>query len=171
MWIRAKESGWWDSPLALWDLPIKHAQFPCLQPSSFSVYSPQGFLIFCYTLKFLNLQINDFKFPCILACGYEFHAITVRPHSPYLKHHLPHTPWFFTTSSRVEENLPTPWIRQRNLDLTSHSYSLTTPLINIRNRKIKYWSQPTTSFLWVKPWTKWCDSSRPWGNNILFSDK
>ena len=76
-------------------------------------------LIASSTLKFLILQINDFKYPWILACGYEFYTTTVLQHFPCLKHHPPPTPWFFTIRSRVKESLSTPRFRQRNLSLTA----------------------------------------------------
>ena len=37
----------------------------------------------------LDFEINNSKFPCILASGYEFHAIKVLPHPSYLKHYPP----------------------------------------------------------------------------------
>ena len=49
-------------------------------------------LITSSTPKFLILQINDFKYPWILACGYEFYTTTVLQHFPCLKHHPPPTP-------------------------------------------------------------------------------
>ena len=52
-------------------------------------------LIASSTLKFLILQINDFKYPWILACGYEFYTSTVLQHFPCLKHHPPPHPLIF----------------------------------------------------------------------------
>ena len=87
------------------------------------------FLTPCSNLKFLILQINCFKFPCILACNYEFRAIKIVPNKPYLNIDI------------VEENLSNPGFIQRNINLTTLPHSSNLPLINIRNRNIKYWSQ------------------------------
>ena len=87
------------------------------------------FLTPCSNLKFLILQINCFKFPCILACNYEFRAIKIVPNKPHLNIDI------------VEENLSSTGFIQRNINLTILPHSPNLPLINIRNRNIKYWSQ------------------------------
>ena len=87
-----------------------------------------------------------------LASRYEFHLITVLPHNSHLKLDL------------VMEKLFTPRFRQRNLNLTILLHFPTPPLINIRNRNIRHWSQPASS------WIKWWDSINPWSNNITFSE-
>ena len=87
------------------------------------------FLTPCSNLKFLVLQINCFKFPCILACNYEFRAIKIVPNKPHLNIDI------------VEENHSNPGFIQRNINLTTLPHSPNLPLINIRNRNIKYWSQ------------------------------
>ena len=68
------------------------------------------------SLPALNPSINYFKFPCILACSYEFRAIKVLPHNPHLNLDI------------VEENLSKPGFRQRNFNLTTLPHSPTPPI-------------------------------------------
>ena len=64
------------------------------------------------------LQINYFKFPCTLACSYEFCAIKVLPHNPYLNFDI------------VEKNLSKPGFRQRNCNLNTLPHSTLHPPID-----------------------------------------
>ena len=128
MWIRVKQFGWWDAPLPLWDLALticKIYMTPTIIIPSLVTTRISHFLLHS---EVLNFEINNSKFPCILASGYEFHAIKVLPHPSYLKHYPPPTPWFFTTRSRVEENPSTLWFRKRNFNLTPLPDSPTCPI-------------------------------------------
>ena len=82
---------------------------------SLPLYSPQVFLTPCCTIKFLILQTNYFKFPCILPCIYEFRAIKVLPHYPHLNLDI------------VEENLSCLALHKEILALP-HSHTNLLPL-------------------------------------------
>ena len=107
---------------------FNHSYYQSSHYKDFSLPAPLSSLI---------LQINYFKFPCILACSYEFRAIEVLPHNQHLNLDI------------NEENLSKPGFKQRNFNLTTLPHFPTPPLVNIRNRHIKYWSQPASSFLWL----------------------
>ena len=101
----------------------------------------------------LTLQMTS-KF----SCKYEFHALSFAM-PPHLAHptfktpvSLPSSPthWLSTTRSGVE-NLPTPGIRQGDLELTAFPHSLD----NIRNTKMLNCPHPTSTFPGAKqPRTK-----------------
>ena len=93
------KSEWQDVPLALRDLAVTTC--------TISIASTT------VTLMFLILQINYFKFPCILACSYEFHAIKVLQNKPHLDLDI------------AEENLSKPGFKQKNFSLTTFSNSPT----------------------------------------------
>ena len=101
----------------------------------------------------LTLQMTS-KF----LCSYKFHAIslTMPPHLTHPSFKIPLslpsslTHWLSTTRGRVE-NLPTPGIRQGNLELTAFPHSFD----NTRNTKILYCPHPTSTLLGTKqPRTK-----------------
>ena len=101
----------------------------------------------------LSLQVTS-KF----SCSYEFHALSLTM-APYLAHPTFKTPlslpsfpthWLSTTRGGVK-NLPTPGIRQENLELTAFLHSLD----NTRNTKMLYCPHPPSTLLGVKqPRTK-----------------
>ena len=109
------------------------------QHSDFSLpASPSSFLFFKWLQIFLHISLQ-------LALPHPHIYSTPCP--------SPANHCFFTTCTGVEENLSTPGVRQRNLKLIALPH-----LINTRNKK-KSWSHSASWFLWVKPRTKWCDSS------------
>ena len=95
---------------------------------SLPVYSPQVFLTPCSTINFLSLQINYFKFPCILACSYQFCAIKVLSHYPHLNLDI------------VEENLSMPGFGQRNCDITTLTHSPTPTPIHWLTSETETWN-------------------------------
>ena len=115
--------------------------------------------------KFLILLMT-LKFPCsykshalpVLPCRHiqhppnEIHAFTVLLGPSHVKHSLhplPHTLWLSTTHCGVED-LPTPGVRQRHLELTKLPHSLD----KTRNRKMLSCPDSRSTLLWVKPRTK-----------------
>ena len=95
----------------------------------------------------LNFEKSDFKFPCILVWGYEFHAIKVLPHPPYLKHYPPPPLDLLPLAVDLRKIFPPLGLEKGILTLSCSLIPPLTPLIKIRNRNMKYCSQPTSSFL------------------------
>ena len=115
------KAGWQDAPLAFRDLAVT----TCTISMVSTTVTPSLVTTRISHSLLLILQINYFKFPCILACSYEFRAIKVLPHNPHLNLDI------------VEENLSKPGFRQRNCNLTTHPpIPPLLPLIDIRNRKM-----------------------------------
>ena len=143
MWLIVKQflikAGWQDAPLALWDLSITNCTiFMASTTVTRSLVTTR--IYHCLLHSQIPYPANELlKFSCVLACSYE-------PRKAHLKLDI------------VEKNLP-PGFRQRILNLITLPHFPNPTSINIRTRNIEYLTQPTASFLWVKPWTKWCDSS------------
>lgn len=98
---------------------------------------------------------NDSKF----LCNYEFHSLSLTM-LPHLKHpSISSFPIYCLSTTRGGvENLPTPGIRQVNLELTAFPHSFD----NTRNTRMLYCPHPTSILLGAKqPRTKWCHSSQP----------
>ena len=110
-------------------------------------------------------SLNDFKIRLQLriSCTQSYHAPTFNTSFPLLSHP------FTLSACDGRENLPTPEMRQGNLEPATFSLSLD----STRNTKMLYCANPTSTLLGAKQArTKWCHISQPWSNNnILFSDE
>ena len=142
MWLIVKQllikAGLEDAPVALQDLAVTTCTISMASTTvTPSLVTKRISHSLIHSLKFLILQINYFKFPCILDCSYEFCVIKVLPHNPHLNLHI------------VEENLSKRGFKQRNFNLTTLPHSPTPPHWLTLETKMKYWSQPVSSFLWL----------------------